>query len=70
MGHHYWGEQMQAPSVSTFAAQGFTVTYNDIYPNWQHWIDRWSQTFPDKDVILVMSQTYVGPGTDGSGIRP
>lgn len=70
MGHHYRGEEMQAPSVSTFAAQGFTVTYNDIYPNWQHWIDRWSQKFPDQDVILVMSQTYVGPGTDGSNLAP
>lgn len=70
MGNHYRGEEMHAPSVATFTAQGFTITYNDVYANWQHWINRWAQKFPEQDLILVISQTYTGAGADGSDLAP
>lgn len=70
MGHHYRGEEMHAPNVNTFTAQGFSITYADIYNNWKHWIDRFEQKFPAQELILVMSQTYSGAGTDGSNLSP
>lgn len=59
MGHNYKGDEMHAPKeTSLLEPHGFGE--ETVLANWRYWIRHYGECFPDKELILVVSQMYPG----------
>lgn len=57
-GHNYRSEEMHAPNASMMTPYG--ISRQVVLDNWKYWIDLFGMSFPDKKLILVLSQMYGG----------
>jgi Beta-galactosidase. len=65
LGHNYnhVGEEMHAPPAAELKPYGWTK--HKFLENWKVWIDLYDEMFPNKKLILVVSQNYTGePGAE------
>jgi hypothetical protein len=58
LGHNYKGEEMHAPDPASLSGTGWTP--EKALDNWKYWIDLYNSLFPNKKLILVISQMYLG----------
>lgn len=57
-GHNYQGEEMHGIAVTFLAPYGFSRA--KVVENWKYWIETYGRAFPQKKLILVISQMYPG----------
>ena len=57
-GHNYQGEEMHGIPVTYLAPYGFSRA--TVVENWKYWINTYGRAFPQKKLILVISQMYPG----------
>lgn len=60
MGHNYIGEEMHASASLIKDLEPYGYSVEKVTENWKYWIDFYGKTFPDKNLILVISQMYGG----------
>ena len=55
-GHNYIGEEMHAPDPAIFA--NYVFSEDVVRKSWKYWIDLFNKLYPEKNLILVVSQMY------------
>jgi len=58
LGHNYKGEEMHAPDPESLLGTDWSP--KKALDNWKYWIDLYNSLFPEKKLILVISQMYRG----------
>lgn len=64
LGHNYnaWGEEMHAAHVDDVLPHGWSERV--FLENWKLWVDFHQKVYPDKKLMLVVSQNYRGANSE------